>query len=65
MVFCYRSLSEDNDQPVLTRWSMTAPSHRDRKPHTTPQQWSLVKHRLPGNKYQLGHCQLCDVGLVT
>ena len=31
MVFCYRSLNEDNDQPVLTRWSMTAPSHRDQK----------------------------------
>ena len=66
MVFCYRSLNEDNDQPVLTRWSMTAPSHRDEKTHITPWPWSLVvKHRLPGNKYQLCHYQLCDAGLVT
>ena len=27
---------------MLTPWSTTAPSHRDRKPHTTAWQWSLV-----------------------
>lgn len=27
---------------MLTPWSVAAPNHRDRKPHTTPWQWSLA-----------------------
>lgn len=29
--------------------STTAPSHRDRKPHTTPWQWSLVVKHVDSN----------------